>query len=222
MNRESIKRNILQKIDEISPYANTDEQFDLLIEGMLDDMANRFLRAIPIDFIPVSSLIPLSNISHGTNEFIDIALVSLPMDYLRFHSARCHHWQRVVTEKDLLNTQNVEYNRQFDMHTRAGVAKPKVFVDKTMKPAPPTQGGNPPYYMPNGLIVCPFRQNWMVSDLHIHYVCRSVAEYIYDELLDGFFYYTASSVLTSMRQIEFANAMKGKFDEWVNAYSIKN
>ena len=223
MNRTDIKRNILQKIDEISPYANTDEQYDLLIEGMLDDMANRFYCEIPINFFPVSSLVPLSNISHGINEFIDMGMVKLPMDFLRFMSARCHHWNRTVTEKDLLNTESGEYNRQFDRHTRAGVAKPKIFIDKAMKPNTiPPQGGQPPYYMENGLTVCPFRQNWMVSDLHIRYIAKTVAEYIYDELLDGFFYYVANAVLTSMRQVDFANAMKGKFEEWVNAYSIKN
>ena len=82
MNREQIKRNILQKIDEISPYQNTDEQYDLLIESMLDDMANRFMLAIPIEIIPMSSHIPHSFISHGTNEFIDIGLVKMPFDSL--------------------------------------------------------------------------------------------------------------------------------------------
>ena len=132
MNRTDIKKNILQKTDEVSPYSNTDEQWDLLIEGMLDDTANKFMRVIPIELIEAGdccNFIPYQQRSHGTQFYVDLAFVYLPKDYNRFLYARTQHWRRMATEKDLFSTESGEYHRQFDIHTRAGVAKPKVFLE---------------------------------------------------------------------------------------------
>jgi len=201
MTRNDIKRNILQKIDEISPYQNTDEQYDLLIESMLDDMANRFLLVIPLNLIkentkPVNTQ---ANNYHGTGQYIDLGIFNLPADFLRLVYVWCRHWKMTVWGDELLDFQkNVgEYKRQFDRHTRAGVAKPKVFRE------------------PASLILSPFRQNWMLTDLSVAYVHKQKAEDLAEKILDGFFYFTANAVLTSMRQPDFANAMMEKFNEWL-------
>jgi len=207
MTREGIKRNILQKIDEISPFANTDEQYDLLIEGMLDDMANRFAKVIPFKMINGRAIISQTHYSHGTGQFQDLGIVELPNIFLRFISATCPHWRRTVSEKDLLDTENYQYNRQFDIHTRAGVAKPKVFIDNVSKI--PTAG------IRQHLIVSPFRQNWLLSSLQVQILCRIKAEELDIYLLDGFFYYAASAVLTSMRQEGFSKVMMERFEEWM-------
>jgi len=219
MTRSDIKRNVLQKIDEISPYQQTDEQWDLLIESMLDDMANRFLLAIPVSLITKNTAtLSARNKSHGINQWQDMALVTLPEDYLRFKYASCVHWRRIITEKDLYTTDSGEYNRQFDIHTRAGIAKPKAFIEPIITS---TTSILTPQIEKN-LIISPFRQNWYINSLIICYVKKVNAENLEDDILDGFYYFVANAVLTSMRQVEFANAIMGKFTEWLQLKSIKN
>jgi hypothetical protein len=213
MTRFEIKKNILHKVDEISPFKETDMQWDSLIEGMLDDMANRFLLAIPVYLIIYNTNF-IYNKSHGTGRYIDIGLVKIPDNYLRLKYINCKHWKKIITEKDLFTTDSGEYNRQFDIHTRVGIARPKAFLE--------------PIYSTDALsldkgvhlIVSPFRQNWLLRDLIICYVHRTKAENLQENLLDGFFYFAANALLTSMRQTEFANAMMNKFTEWIQLQTI--
>jgi len=203
MLREDIKRNILQKIDEISPYSNTDEQWDLLIEGMLDDMANRYMSIIPISWIngytdPFTALVPQWDLRHGVAYWYDTAYAYLPEDFNRIISVGCIHFRRLITGEEIRTTDSGEFNRQFDRHTRAGVAKPKAFIGEGRR-----------------ITVCPFKNHWNINDLHIEYIKKISAEEMPDRVLDGFFYYTASAVLTSKQQENFAKVMMEKCNEFL-------
>jgi hypothetical protein len=200
MTREDIKRTILQKIDEISPYSQTDEQYDLLIEGLLDDAANKYMMLVPITSIKDNtSPVPVSSLVIGSGIWEDLGIVILPDDFQRLAFAECDHWRRPAVESDYFTTTSGEYHRQFDIHTRAGIAKPKLFFEQTGKK----------------LIVSPFRQNWLQSEIRIFYVKRITAELMQEDLLDGFFYYAASSTLTSMRQEDFAKVLMDRCNEFL-------
>lgn len=200
MTRADIKLNILQKIDEISPYSQSDEQYDLLIESMLDDMANRYVLIVPIQWLDDTVLSSITGgIQHGINMFYDMAMVKRPADFNRLVNVSCVYWNRDVTEKDFLNENSGEYNRQFDIHTKAGLASPKVFL---------LSGGN--------FLVCPYRDHWDLSFLSMTYYRKIVAEDIEDKILDGFYYYCASSVLSSMRQEDFAKVLMDKCTEFLS------
>jgi hypothetical protein len=202
-------------MDEISPFNDTDEQYDLLIESMLDDMAKRYVCLLPLHLLrlPVEHL-RMSEWKYGTGIYQDMVYAMVPVKFLRFRTATCPHWRRPVMEKDFFTMENPEYNRQFDIHTRAGIAKPKVFIGHLTNI----------WDMNKMFLVSPFRQNWLLSDLYFRYFYIPTISntnstlnltYLYDEILDGFFYFTASAVLTSMKQFDFAKAMQEKFQEFL-------
>jgi hypothetical protein len=222
MTRDEIKENILHKVDEISPYNEPDEQVEFIMEGLLDDVANRYILALPGEMLIASTnltattkfLIPSFNIGvrAGTGKYSDMAIAYVPGDHLRFMGASCPYWNRNIYENDLYLFESGEFKRQFDIHTRAGIAKPKIFMVPSYVMPRIYQSG---FYGERMFIISPYRANWNITDLYITYHIMIKAEDIIEYLLDGFFYFAASHVLTSMRQEEFAKIMMQKFTEFV-------
>lgn len=207
--RDNIKSNILAKIDEISPFSNIDVQWDTLIESVLDSSMNSFLLTIPIHLItPTLHVYTANTFKYGIDSFEDLGTFNLDADFLRFAYATCIYWYRPVNKIRVVS--GSEYIRQFDINTRAGVAKPMVFldtIDDTYK----------------RLIISPFRSNWIPqSDLRVYYVKRvetgagkfQVSD-VKDELLEGYYWFSAHHVLTAMQRYDFAKQAIIKFNEWV-------
>jgi hypothetical protein len=205
--RDAIKRNVLSKIDEISPFQETDEQFDLLMESMLNDCANRYLSLLPIHLIvPVKLTLsvnpPNLNFERGVANYHDLGIVYLPTDFLRIAYVNCLEWRRVVNANDCKTPADAQYNRQFNFHTRAGVAKPMAFVDTEN-----VKGKR--------LIISPFRDDWGINILTILYVPKTLPENMQNDLLDGFYWFFASYILTSMQRPDFAKVAMEKFGEFL-------
>lgn len=208
--RDEIKSNILAKIDEISPFTNIDTQWDLLIESLLNSSMNNFLTMIPIHLIKpiLHSYSTPTTFEAGTDAFHDLGILNLNVDFLRFSYATCIHWYRPVRKIGFVSTR--EYDRQFDIHTRAGVAKPQVFLDSINE-------NN------KRLIISPFRSNWIAqSDLKVYYVqkCETGAglfqvEDVAEELLEGYYWFAANQVLTTMERTQFAQNAAQKYAEWL-------
>ena len=205
MNRDDIKRNVLSKIDEISPFQQTDEQFDLLMESMLDDCTNLYLRNIPIHLIIPQELhlsvnSPNVNFGRGVDNYHDLGVVLLPDDFLRLAYVNCYEWRKPV--HDVQSCASEEYNRQFNFHTKAGLQKPKVFIDSES-----TQHKR--------LIISPFRDQWKINILKIYYVPKTKPEDMQEELLDGFYWFFASHVLDAMQRYEQGKMAIGRFGEFL-------
>ncbi|OQA90835.1 MAG: hypothetical protein BWY27_00755 [Bacteroidetes bacterium ADurb.Bin234] len=207
--RDEIKGNILAKMDEISPFSNIDVQWDTLIESLLNSSMNSFLTIIPIHLIkPVfHAYTSPTTFIHGTDAFHDLGILNLNDDFLRFSYATCIYWYRPARQLGFVTSR--DYDRQFDIHTRAGVAKPKVFLDSINESN-------------KRLIISPFRSNWIAqSDLKVYYVqkCETGAglfqvEDVADELLEGYYWYAAHQVLTTMERPDFAQSAIQKYVEW--------
>ena len=225
MTRNEIKKNVLSKIDEISPFQETDEQCDLLMESMLDDCANRYLCLIPIHLIRPIGLKLYDNqntanwnFERGVGKYHDLGIVYLPIHklppppyippqnwqppFLRLAYVNCLEWRRVVTEAKPVTAP--EYNRQFNFHTRAGVAKPMAFLDTDNV-----------LYTGKRLIISPFRDAWGINELEISYIPQTLPEFMQEQVLDGFYWFFASYVLESMQRPDFAKVAMAKFGEFL-------
>jgi hypothetical protein len=205
MNREDIKRNVLSKIDEISPFQETDEQFDRLMESMLDDCANRYLSILPIHLIipqalPLSVNPPTLNFERGVANYHDLGIVLLPADFLRMAYVNCFEWRKPVNE--VKTCASAEYGRQFSFHTKAGLQKPMVFIDTES-----TQRKR--------LIISPFRDQWGINLLKIYYIPKTLPEDMQEDLLDGFYWFFASHLLDAMQRYEQGKMAGGKFAEFL-------
>ena len=206
MTRDDIKRNVLSKIDEISPFQETDQQFDSLMESMLDDCANRYLTVIPIHLI-ISKELQLSvnppvNFERGVANYHDLGVVLLPDEFLRLAYVNCFEWRKPVNASEVLTCSTPEYGRQFNFHTKAGLQKPMVFIDSESTKH-------------KRLIISPFRDQWEIKNLKIYYVPKTKSEDMQENLLDGFYWFFAGLLLDAMQRYEQGKMAMGKFGEFL-------
>ena len=202
MTRDNIIKNILLKIDEISPFSEPDDQMLGMIDGMLDDCANNYLRIIPKHLIRgQEKLFDNSKLLHSesVDGHIGLGYWQAEEDFLRMTRCLCTHWLRTVT--DISNSN--ELYHEYDKFTRAGNAKPRVYIE--------TQNGI------RYLVLSPYYDFYVPQDFKLFYIPKVVAQEIADEILDPFFYYAASNILTSQQRIEFAQVMLQKMQELIIA-----
>jgi len=197
-------------MDEISPFQKTDEQFDSLMEGMLDDCTNLYLRSIPVHLIVKKELLllnansPSRNFERGIANHHDLGIVLLPDGFLRLAYVACYEWHApIVSADDVMTVNDKEYGRQFNQHTKAGLAKPMVFIDTVD-------------VSKKRLIISPFRDHWGINVLSVYYVSETKPEKLQENLLDGFYWFFASHVLDAMQRYEQGKMAMGKFGEIVS------
>lgn len=215
MTRDEVVNNILIKIDEISPFQEPDEQFTLLIDGMLDDNANAFLRLIPLHLLrgleQTLSTATLNN-SPEAPFFISYGLgvwdIPESAHFLRMTRCTCTQWRRPVI--GLMPVTDSQYEKEFNRFTASGCSKPRIYDDTSSQ---------------RRLILAPYQDVSDKKDIKLYYIpyiprsnrqTSGTQTYgIPDEILDAFFYYCASCVLTTMQRPEYANLMLAKFTEMI-------
>lgn len=120
MNLTELKIEVLKIIDEVGA-SNNANTFN--IEPMLKDTAKYLLNVAPLRLISKHTNFKTAstiNLKDGSGE------VTLPVDFIRLVSYKMDGWKRNVVVA--LDCESSEYTKQFNAITRAGIAKPKVFI----------------------------------------------------------------------------------------------
>lgn len=215
MTRNDVVDNILIKIDEISPFSEPDEQFKLLIDGMLDDSANAFLRLIPLHLLRgmehVLSTASLNTSSDSTDYTVNgLGVWDVPqsVNFLRMTRCICSQWRRPVI--GMTPVSSSDYMKEFNRFTSSGCCKPRIYDDTSSQ---------------RRLILAPYNDNQQKNDIRLYYIPsipKSDMEHdgantygIPDEILDAFFYYASAQVLATTQRNEFAELMMNKFNEYL-------
>lgn len=215
MTRDEVVNTILIKIDEISPFQEPDEQFTLLIDGLLDDAANSFLRLIPLHLVrgieqtlSTATLNTSPDINYYTSHDLGVWDIPANANFLRMTRCVCEQWERPVV--GVIPVTDTQYEKEFNRFTASGNSKPKIYDDTSSN---------------RRFILAPYHHNSSKNDIKLYYIpsiprsdraTSGNQQYgIPEEILDAFFYYAASYVLTSMQRNDYATMMTNKFAETI-------
>lgn len=216
MTRDDVVKNILIKIDEISPFSEPDEQFTLLIDGLLDNAANSFLRLIPLHLLRgVGKRLSTATLNAGSDSAFYVlnrlGAWDVPSSFLRMIKCTCNQWRRPVMT--MLPITDSQYEKEFNRFTSSGNSKPVIYDD--------TIGDN------RRLILAPYTDTGTHDDIELLYVeevpvssqAQSGSQQygIPEEILDSFFYYASYVILTTMQKADFAQLMLNKFKESITS-----
>lgn len=212
MTRGEAKVNILHKIDEISPFDNVDTQWDILIEGMLDSCVRKVYESVPPRFLK-ALVLSYSDSNPIRRIPIERASLAIPSDCIRILSVQCATWERPITT--FITSDMPEFALQNNIYNKGGASKPKGYISQDYSDSDPT-------LTEQRIIVSPFTDDNINQDITVYYVKMPVLGTddshtfeVQADLLDGVYWFTAYSVLVSMKEVEFAKHALSKYQEFI-------
>ena len=208
MNRTDIKKAILAKMDEISPFETIDIIWDSLMEEVIDEACNNYLMLVPIHLVNTGTLTTSTFINNNDGT----GYIKLPLDFLRLSGFKMIGWRRQVTTP--ITQESPRYNLQLNKYTRAGIAKPVCALVNKLQAS-----GN---YMSTVLQLFPIYYDWTFRDVDTaSYIKKTLPENLQENLITGYLWYATSQLLISMERADFAKIAQIKFEEFMKSNSSR-
>jgi len=217
MTRAEAKANILMKIDEISPFDNADIQWDSLIEGMLDSCVRQVYESVPARFLK-STVLSFTTLNPIRREAIERGSFAIPSTCIRIIAIHSKTWSRPITT--LITPEMPEYNYMNNIFVKGGADKPKGYIHQDYSDADPT-------ITEERITISPYTFSNTDADITVYYVpmpsvgvSDSDTFDVQADLLDGIFWFTAYSVLVSMKEFDFSKAALSKYQEFLTLKKV--
>lgn len=200
MTRENIIKQILLRIDEISPFAATDIIDNDLIDGLLNESAEDVLMKLPLHLLPTSTPSTVNQISDQIS-----TKIQLPIDFLRLIKLKLSGWNKSINE--LFPEEHPKFQLQYtNKYLRGTINRPIAFIVN----ATTNQ---------NKDILCFGNSN--DNNVSQFYYCKKlVAELIPDNILEPLFYIGAFKTLVAMEKPEQAKVAMTQFENFIKRNTI--
>jgi len=177
---------------------------DSCVRQVYESVHPRFLKASVLSF---SDSDPVRRIP------IEKASFAIPTDCIRVLSVQCRTWERPITT--FITSDMPEYSLQNNIYNKGGASKPKGYISQDYSDVDPT-------LTEQRIMVSPFTDANVNQDITVYYVKMPVLGTddshdfeVQADLLDGVFWFTAYSVLVSMKEVEFAKHALSKYQEFI-------
>jgi hypothetical protein len=196
MNRESIKKQILIRIDEISPFDSVDIIPNDLIDGLLDESAEDVLMKLPIHLLPTSVMANVVFV-----EGLISLKITLPTDFLRLIKLVVDGWIKPIHK--LYTEEDTRFSLQYtNKYLRGTPNRPIGFL--VSNAASPQK---------DILLFGKLDTNLITED--VLYCKKLAADYIPDNILEALFYVGAFKVLLAMEKPEQAKVAMAQFENFI-------
>lgn len=200
MTRENIIKQILLRIDEISPFQDADIIDNNLIDGLLNETAEDVLMKLPLHLLPTST-------PGSWQVQIDdyLMIITLPSDFLRLIKLKLSGWNKPVNE--LLPEEHPKFQLQYNnKYLRGTVNRPIAFIVNSTTNASKQ--------------IFAFGKGTTNAVSQFYYCKKLVAELIPDNILEPMFYMGAFKVLVAMEKPEVAKVAMTQFENFVKRNTI--
>lgn len=199
MTRENIIKQILLRIDEISPFKDADIIDNNLIDGLLNETAEDVLMKLPLHLLPSTTVNSISEITDSI-----LTKFQLPTDFLRLIKLRLSSWIKPVNE--LLPEEHPKFQLQYNnKYLRGTVNRPIAFIVNA------STSNKEAYCFGKGV----------VNTVSQFYYCKkTLPESMPDNILEPMFYMGAFKVLVAMEKPEVAKVAITQFENFVKRNTI--
>lgn len=200
MTRENIIKQILLRIDEISPFQDADIIDNNLIDGLLNESAEDVLMKLPLHLLPTT----YSSISQVTVEGI-VMRFYVPSDFLRLIKLKMTKWIKAVNV--LLPEEHPKFKLQFEnKYLRATVNRPLAFIVNS------TTNSEKEIYC--------FGKGSPEYVSQFYYCKKLLPEQLPDKILEPLYYIGAFKVLIAMEKPDAAKIAMTQFDNYIKRNTI--
>lgn len=199
MTRENIIKQILLRIDEISPFQDADIIDNNLIDGLLNETAEDVLMKLPLHLLPTTTVPYMSVVTEAI-----LTKFQLPTNFLRLIKLRLASWIKPVNE--LLPEEHPKFQLQYNnKYLRGTVNRPIAFIVNASTS--------------DKQVYC-FGKGATNTISELYYCKKTDPDQMPDNILEPMFYIGAFKVLVAMEKPEVAKVAMTQFENFVKRNTI--
>lgn len=195
MNRDQIIKEVLVRMDEVSPLDGINVIPNPIVEKVLDESARNILLTCPSQYAPLTPFVSALKVGINSPE-VDVSQIRLPEGFLRLIRFRLDKWTKATNK--VIQEGSDAHRRQFQKYTLGGSNRPAVCVVNG------DLGLSLEYY---------YKKGTAPTVVQADCVVETKAQNIPDILLVPLFWNTASMAFQILSMGDQMNACMGKVKE---------
>ena len=125
MTRQQIVKEVLLRMDEVSPLDGINVIPNPIAESLLNESARNILLTAPLQFLPLTPFVSAAKVQINSPE-VNVAQIKLPTGFLRLIRFRLDSWLKPTNK--VVQEGSDTYKKQFNKFQFGGNAKPVVTV----------------------------------------------------------------------------------------------
>lgn len=191
MNRSAIIDIVRQKLDEVTPFENTESDTVDLIDLCLDEAAIEILQTVPLNTIRPYKLSVDEEYYYLRED--NVVVLELPDDFLRLHSFQIDGWQKVVTKA--YDEESSIANLQKNPYTRGGIVKPVCIIGYKISESEGSTSDSIGSYVTKHMYIYSAPESNKIGYLKHWYIKRLLPEQLQSNLIDPLAWQCAGNIL---------------------------